>query len=638
MYRFIITLIVSFVFFSPKVLLCSEPHRLEDIVVTASRVETPVEETASSVSVISAKEIEEKNEPALIDVLRGLPGLDAVQTGGLGGTASVYIRGANPEHTLVLIDGMEANDVMHFGRLFDFADLTVDNIEQIEVVRGPQSTLYGSSAIGGVINIITKKGEGKPKFFISGEGGSFNTFRESTGISGSSKDFNYSLSLSHINSRGLSSANSKYGNIERDGYDNKSVSSRFGYTFNKHVDTDFSVRYTRTENDLDNGGGPGRDDVNNVGKSTQLLANGKVKIDLFDSRWLQSIEFGTNKNDRSYNNPTDFQHPTDSEQSSYQGRLDRFGWQHTVEVHKTNTLTFGAEYKEETGKSNYYWVSAWGPGFNNFPRETARNKGYYLQDQIKIGERFFGTAGIRIDDHSEIGSNTTYRIAPAYLIKELAMKLRGTYGTGVRAPSLYQLYAPATLWAPVGNTNLRAEESKGWDLGIDQAFLDEKISLGLTYFRNDFKNLIEYDNAQGYVNISKARSDGIEFSTKIKVIENLEAKFNYTYTDTENRTTGESLIRRPQNKFGVDMNYRFLDKGNINLRVFYVGKRRDYDPYPSSGIMGGYTVVNMAVQYELVKQIKLTGRIDNLLNRQYQEVWGYTSPGFACYGGVTVSF
>ena len=617
---------------------CLQPHSLDEIVVTATRVETPVEEVASSISIVTSKEIEDKKEPMVLDVLRGLPGVDVTQTGGLGRSSSIYMRGANPEHTLVLIDGMEVNDVMHFGRLYDFSDLTVDNIERIEVLRGPQSTLYGSGAIGGVINMITKKGEGKPKFFLSGEGGSYNTFRESAGLEGSLKNFYYSLGGSHINSKGISSANRRDGNIETDGYDNASLSSRFGFTIGKHVNTDFVVHYTKARSDIDNGGGQGKDDVNSIYKTVQLLLKGKADISLFEGKWIQSIEFATNSNDRTYFNPRDFQHVNDSERSSYNGRLDKIGWQHVVEVHRTNTLTFGVEYKEETGKSDYRWINAWGTGATLFPEKSAHNTGYYMQDQIKIGEQFFGTAGIRLDDHSEIGSKITYRIAPAYFIKKTGTKIRGTYGTGERAPSLYQLYAPATVWGPVGNVNLKPEESKGWDLGIDQDIFNEKITLGITYFNNKFKNLIDYDNALGYVNIGKARTDGLEFSTRIKARDDLTFNLSYTYMDTENQDTGESLLRRPKNKFSADTNYSYSEKGSVHLRILYTGQRRDWMPYPTSGIVGGHTLVNIATKYNITKQIQLFGRIENLLNRKYQEVYGYGTPGFSMYGGVKFAF
>jgi vitamin B12 transporter len=626
------------IFLIPIRAQCMQPYRLDETVVTATRVETPIEEIASSVSVVTSKEIEDKKEPIILDVLRGLPGVDVTQSGGLGRSSSIFMRGANPEHTLVLIDGMEVNDVMHFGRLYDFSDLTIDNIERVEVLRGPQSTLYGSGAIGGVINIITKRGSGKPKFFVSGEGGSYNTFRESAGLEGSLKNFYYSLGASHINSKGISSANRRDSNLETDGYDNMSFSSRFGFTLGKYINTDFVVHYTKARSDIDNGGGIGGDDVNNVYRTAQLLLKGKADIALFEGKWMQSIEFAASTNDRAYFNPMDFQHPVDAERASYNGSLYKIGWQHIVELHRTNTLTFGLEYKEETGKSDYRWINAWGTGTTLFPEKSAHNAGYYMQDQVKLGEQFFGTIGVRLDDHSETGSTITYRIAPAYFVKKTGTKIRGTYGTGERAPSLYQLYAPATAWGPVGNVKLEPEESKGWDFGIDQDLFNEKVTLGITYFNNEFKNLIDYDNALGYVNIGKARTDGMEFSTRIKARDDLTFDFSYTYMDTENQDTGESLLRRPKNKFSAGTTYSYSEKGSIHLRVLYTGQRRDWMPYPTSGIVGGHTLVNIATKYNITKQIQLFGRIENLLNRKYQDVYGYGTPGFSMYGGVKISY
>lgn len=633
-----LTLFVSF----PFSLFAQEKEvTLGKVVVIATRVETPMEEIASSVTVISSKEIERKQKTTVLEVLKGLPGLDVVQNGGVGGATSIFLRGANSEHTLVMIDGVEVNDPISPGRSYDFAHLTVDNIERIEVIRGPQSTLYGSDAIGGVVNIITKKGEGKPKFFLSTEGGSFTTFRESTGVSGGNRWINYSLGFSRLDTDGISAASKKDGNYERDGYKNTSLSARLGFIPKENLDVDFIFHYIKAKTELDNFGGVGGDDPNYVQESEQFLFKTQLGLSLFEKVWTQKLGFAMNDYDRDVKNKKDPQHPFDSERGQYDGQLMKLDWQHHLQLHKTNALTFGFEYEREEGKSKYYWESIWGPGQSIFPNKTANIKGYYIQDEIKLWDRLFATLGIRIDDHSRFGSETTYRVAPAYLIKETNTKIKGTFGTGFKAPTLYQLFAPATLWGPIGNKDLKPEKSKGWDFGVEQNFFKNRVTLGATYFRNDFKDLIQFDWGQGYINIAKAKTEGVELFASAKPIDDLTLRINYTYTDTEDKTTGEALIRRPKNKIGFDINYHFLNNGNVNLGVIYVGKRDDLDfsISPSRRVkLDQYTLVNLAVSYDITKNFQLFGRVENLLDKEYEEVKGFGTPGLSFFGGMKLSF
>jgi vitamin B12 transporter len=614
---------------------------LEKVVVTATRVETPTEEIASSMTIISSKEIERKQKTTVLEALRDIPGLDVVQTGGVGSHTSIFLRGANSEHTLVMIDGVEVNDPISPGRSYDFAHLTVDNIERIEIIRGPQSTLYGSDAIGGVVNIITKKGEGKPKFFLSAEGGSFTTFREATGISGGNKWVNYSFALSRFDTEGISAASKKDGNYEKDGYENTSLSARLGFTPMDNIDIDFILRYIDAKTELDNFSGFGGDDPNYVQKSKQFFFKTQVGLSLFDQVWSQKLGLAINDHKRDIKNNKDSQHPFDSEKGRYDGQLLKFDWQHHLKLHRTNALTFGLDLDREEGKSRYYWESIWGPGQSIFPKKTADIKGYYIQDEIKLWDRFFATFGIRIDDHSRFGTETTYRIAPAYLIKETDTKIKGTFGTGFKAPSLYQLFAPTTLWGPIGNKDLKPEKSRGWDFGIEQELLKKRVVLGATYFRNDFKDLIQFDWGQGYINIAKAKTEGVELFASAKPIDDLTLRINYTYTDTEDETTGEALIRRPKNKIGFDINYHFLNNGNVNLGVIYVGKRDDLDfsISPSRRVkLDQYTLVNLAVSYDITKNFQLFGRVENLLDKEYEEVKGFGTPGLSFFGGMKLSF
>jgi len=584
------------------------------------------------------KEIENKKAKTVLEVLRGVPGLDVVQTGGPGRLTRILIRGAKSEHTLFMIDGVEMNDPMEPGRSYDLSKLTVDNIERIEILRGPQSTLYGSDAIGGVINIITKKGEGKPKFFLSGEGGTYYTFREAAGLSGGTKWVNYSLSISRFDTKGFSAADKKYGNREKDGHENTSLSARLGFTPKENLEVDFILRYIDAKTDLDQGGGRGKDDPNSVFDSRQLFFRTQGKLLLFSGLWEQKLGFSLSDHDRDYRDDKDAQHPYDSSRGFYDGKMWKVDWQHNLYLHKTNTLTFGVEYEKERGESEYSWESAWGPGKSVFPEKSANIKGLYILDKVALYESLFATLGIRVDDHSRFGSETTYRIAPAYLFKKTGTKIKATYGTGFKVPSLYQLYAPATAWGPIGNENLKPEKSKGWDAGVEQYLFKDRLKLGATYFRNDFEDLIDFDWAKGYVNIAKAKTEGAEIFASVRPIEDLTIGASYTYTDTEDKKTGKRLLRRPLRKGSLNLNYRFLNKGNANLDVIYVGKRDDWAPYPKRGEVGGYTLVNLAASYDIFKNIQVFGRVENLFDRKYEDVWGYGTPGLSLFGGIKISF
>ena len=610
-------------------------EKIEEIVVTATRTEIPVGEIPSSITVISSKEIERKQKASVLEVLRGLPALDIVRSGGEGRTTSVFIRGAKSEHTLVLVDGVEMNDPISPGRSFDFANLTTDDIERIEIIRGPQSTLYGSDAIGGVINIITKKGKDKPGGFFSTEAGSYNTFREKAGLSGGNGFFNYSLGMSRTDTDGISAAGEKYGNTEKDGYENTSMSTRLGLTPAENLSLDLILRYIDARSDIDNAGGTGGDDPNHTYETKQFFLRTEAKVSLFDDVWEQKLGFSLTDHERKDNNDKDASHPDDLLRSSFDSRMTKFDWQHDFYLHETNTLTVGLETEKEEGKSDYYSESAWGPYTSTFDKKSARTTSYYLQDQVKLGG-FFANAGVRLDEHSRFGTATTYRVGAAYLFKDAGAKIKATYGTGFKAPSLFQLFSS------YGDESLEPEKSAGWDVGIEKSLWEDGLTLGATYFRNDFENLVEFDSATSkYMNIGEAVSKGVELFATVRPTKSLSVQASYTYTDTEDMATGKELLRRAKYKTGLDVNYRFLESGDLNLGIMYVGKREDndYTTWPAKRVeLAGYTLVNLAASYEITKNVQVFGRVENLLDEDYEEAKGFGTSGISAFGGVKLSF
>ena len=610
---------------------------LEPMVVTANRYETPIDEVGGSITVITSKEIEQSRKTTVLELLRAVPALDVVRSGGPGQTTSLFMRGANSEHTLVLLDGVELNDPSSTGGRFDFADLSTDNVERIEILRGPQSTLYGSSAMGGVINIIAKRGKGNPKGFVSAEGGTYYTSQERAGISGGIDAVNYSLGVSRLDTGGFSAADSTYGNSEKDGYGRTALNSRIGFTPTKKLNVDLMLNYLQSRTALDNGGGAGQDDPNYYATSEQISFRARTDLSLFDDFWIQKLGVSFNDLDRNGNNSFDASHPSDMEKYNYHGRTVKVDWQHILNPHKTNALTFGLERKEEYANSGYYSESVWGPYSSEWKEQHASLTGGYIQDRISLWDRWFTTLGVRVDSHSRFGEKATYRFTSAYTVKETGTTFKGSYGTGFKAPSLYQLHAPI-----YGESSLKPEKSTGWDVGFEQCVPILKASIGATYFDNDFDDMISFDSARSkYENISTAKTRGVEASVTVKPLPELSVKGSYTYTKTKDGSTGLELLRRPRNKFGFDANYNPMKNANLNVNVIYVGSRVDnsYSGYTATRVrMPNYVVVNLAASYDINKNIQLFGRIDNLLNRYYEEVWGYGTSRIAAHGGVKLTF
>ena len=616
---------------------------LKPIVVTATRTEESIEEAASSVTVITAQDIDKSKDMTVQEALRTVPGLNIASQGGLGRNTSVFIRGARSEDTLVMIDGMEINDPISPARSFNFADLLTDNVQQIEVVRGPQSTLYGSDTIGGVINIITKKGTGAPEFSLLTEGGSMKTFREVLSGDGKIGKWDYSFSGTRVDSGGVSSADAAY-------HDN-AFSGRMGYQLFEKGYLDFVFRSIDAKVHLDDW-----DYVNNHTVNTPNYIE-ETNSQLYLTRYTQQVtdfwdsilRFGyyeINRDDRDKDDPNNALYPTlyipKDSKDWYKGSNIKGEWQNNWYLRDIDVVTMGIEYKEETGKS--YYVDSSGAPPSTFPKKSLDNKAFYFQNQLKLFDRIFLTGGVRIDDNGQFGTDTTYKVTLAYILRPTGTKFKGTWGTGFKAPSLYQLYAPPipSYGFLGGNPNLKPEESKSFDAGIEQRFFDEKLFLSFVYFHNDYDHYITfYSDPATYIstykNLNKAQAKGFETELSINPLENLTITANYTRTDTRDETNGGQLLYRPKNLSSVSANYVFQKKYQAKLILNYVGQRVDYTS-GNNTIGEPYTRVDLAGSYTINEHVQLFSRIENLFNEHYQQVRGYDTPGISAFGGVKFSF
>jgi vitamin B12 transporter len=617
---------------------------LETMVITANRTETKEKEVGSSLTVITADEIQKRQVLTVTDALRLVPGLDIVNSGGLGRQSNVYTRGAGSGQTLVLIDMVEMNDPSDPNGAFDFANLMADNIERIEVLRGGESSLYGSDAIGGVINIITKKGKGGPKFSLSGQGGAYNTFKTIGTASGQVKDVNYALSTSETQSHGFSAAETLWGNSERDSYQNTTVDGRVGWDVNKDLDIGASVRYNNGKTGLDtfpyqdyatgqwvpsppSAGHPDApvDALGYIQTTSEVYTRGFSHLKLFDSFWEQTFAVAYSNTNREYSYPTGPSYLN----SFYTGSKIKGDWQNVFHLSSKNDLMLGIEDEEDTLNSG-----SEDSADSNYSYNT---QGYYLTDRFNLFDRSFTTASVRYTDNTRSGSLATYSITEAVLIDEIGMKLKANYGTGFKVPTLFEVYATT-----YGNPNLVAETSNNWDVGFEQGFLEKKIQFGATYFNNLFNNLIQ-PNPVTYIseNISTATAQGAETFIQLQPIDVLTLRANYTYDYTRNLDTNTQLIYRPQNKANFEANYQLTPKANFNLVVIAVGEKPGVSntyPYTDNPKVPGYAIANLAGSYNVTKNVKLFSRIDNLFNKNYQEAYGFGASGLAGFGGVTLSY
>ncbi len=610
-------------------------YKLNEIIVTADRVETPAIEVANSVTIISAEEIMRSGKSSLPEILRETAGVYLTEQGGPGRISSLFLRGAASNFTLVLIDGMEVNDPSSPNGAYDFSNLPLSNIERIEIVREPQSTLYGSDALAGVINIITKNG-GEPKLNLNLEGGSEKFAKGSFGYSGKLGGLNYYLGYSRMQNEGISAISEKYGAEELDGFSNNNVQLNLNYTLSKNHSLKFNYNYTYHKAELDNSGPNGDDPNYNYNAETQLF-NLKSSNNYFNGKLQSEVSAGFIKRiAHTLNLPDD----VNSSSSANYANASKYKLEllNHLYLNDNNLLSFGFEMEEEKANTDYYSTSSWGSFNSSFLPRSAQTKALFLQDKFKL-KNFFVTAGIRYDIHQKFGDVFTYRVAPAYFISSTGTKLKATFSTGYKTPSLFNLFDPS-----FGNPDLKPEKSKGWDAGIEQ-FISNDFELSAVYFNYSFVDLIGFDAAFKPVNINKASSKGVEIEANYKM--NNFAKFNlsYTYTKAVDESDGankeDQLIRRPEHKAVFGVEFSPIEKLDVNASVRYVGKRydNDFSVWPAKRTeLKEYTIADMIIGYEIMKNARLYLKVDNLLNTDYEEVLYYGTLGRSFYLGVNISY
>jgi vitamin B12 transporter len=611
-----IVLILPLLMFS--VAWAEETVKVEEVVVTASRLEEPLAETTSDVIVIKKEDIEKTSAEFVMDTLRRVPDLNITQNGGKGKTASLLLRGASSNQTLVMIDGVKVKSTTTGD--FDLAGLLVDDIERIEIVKGPQSTMYGSEAMAGVINIITKKGSGEPKAAASLEVGAYSTYKPAITVSGAHGDFDYRMTASYYKTEGISSARL---DPEKDSYRNFSVSGKFGFKLGEIADVELNAKHYYDRNELDAFDmalNRVADDLNYVQRTHHTLYSAKGKLYLLDV-WEQALTLSSVRDLLIGRDPDTAWNNFDIDTS-----MKTADWQHNLYLHDQYTLTLGFERRKEEGNN----VGV----FNN----SIENKALYLNNKLKFFEdALVLNAGLRHDNHETAGSETTYRLGALYNFKSAGLKLRAGYATGFRAPTLNELFFQDP-WGSSGNLDLKPEKSKSWEVGIEKDLIDGRVSVSTTYFRQDYEDLIQWVMSPLWTwspeNVADSEIKGLETSVTVRPTDTITIMAGHTYLDTEDETTGKRLTLRPYNKANLSAEYSGREF-SVVADFLYVGDR-----YAQSADidLGSYGVVNLSGRYSLSENLTLHARVENLLDKDYEEAAGYGTPGISVYSGVKAVF
>ena len=593
--------------------------RLEEVVVTPTRTPSPLDEVGSAVSVVTREQLEQRQARNVIDALRDVPGVSVVQSGRPGGQASVFLRGLNSNQTLFLIDGARIGNPL--AGLVTLSNLTSDQIERIEIVRGPQSTLYGADALGGVINIITRKGGGPVAASATLEFGSNQSYRQSGEISGESGKFSGSAGVSHFvtNNPGV---NDDFRNVTAGGSGTWKAMENFtlGAT----------VRYTRAEAGVPGPVGALPANPTERLRNETVFAKVGMELTLFD-KWHQSF-FVSENHEELFDRGNPFG-VSDSRSDTIQ-----ISWQHTLKLSEKNTLTAGLDWYENRGSYETLGATPFDESVDNFA--------VFLQDQVTLFDRLSLTGGVRFDDNSRFGSRFTYRGAGVLRFDETGTRFKASIGTGFKAPSLNDLFLSFPSDPPfasfVANPDLKPEKSVGWDAGVEQD-LGKHVTLGARYFENDVRDLITF----GFVapdftqtNVQRARTSGVELALEAHPLADLTLWASYTWrAEARNLSTRARLLRRPEQSGSIGANYRFLDRCNIYTSAALVGVRDDIDPVTFATVRNdSYVKWDVALSVDLTKNLRIFGRVENLLGEEFEEAKGFPALGRVFWGGITAKF
>ena len=587
--------------------------QLPGLVLTANRTPTEKSKVGSKVEQIGAAEIEAKARPVVSDYLNLLPGVSIANSGGLGGTSGIFVRGLGSRYVKTLYNGIDISDPANVQVQTAYEYLLTGGARNIEMLKGSQGTLYGSSAIAGLIDISTfGQAEDGVHHVIEAEGGSFGTARGRYGLTGSDSDSRFAANISGLHTDGISAAD---GFPERDGYENVTLDLNAEKRINEAFSVFGSVLHVDAKSDFDGYDiAPPYgliDDPDNRNRVKTTAGRLGFNLDLMDGRLKNTVSAQGFKTDRS---------TLDSGSTfDFIGKRAKFDYQGSFEATERFVLQYGLDHERRTADIR---------GWTSFSKSDDLT-GVWAQAVAEPVDDLTLTAGLRHDEHSAFGGETTYRGTASYLYAATGTRFHSSLGTGFRAPSLYELYDPT-----YGNVGLTPEKSLSFDAGVEQTFLAGRFTADLTYFRLAVEDLIDYDFSTSTYNQmpGTTRSQGVEASFSYAATDWLDLGGSYTYTQSR-KPDDTRNVRIPRHAVVLSADARPAEKWTVGADLKFVADTLDV-----GGKLDDYVLVNAKVAYQLTESTQIYLRGENLLNEDYQTVRGFGTPGISAFAGLKAKF
>lgn len=578
----------------------------DEIIVKSTRSNSNVYQLGSSVEIISAEEIKKNSFNFVSEALQTSSGVYVSQTGSFGGTATVRIRGASSDQTLVLIDGVPISDPSSPGGGYDFSSLLTSNIDRIEILKGSQSTLWGSDAIGGVINIVTFENASIPNIHLNTEIGSFNTEKIGTDFNIANEHNSLFLSYDSYKSDGISKADKRDGNSEKDGIGSRSYLLKTNHNiFNSEISS--NINYRESDVDYDGYGfATGVTDSDENTKGRQLNWSLLLRKAFLDDQLVNSILFGESEIDRKY-------YTNNIENFSAKGERKFIRYVGNYSLNDNNSFTFGFENEE---------VATSGVDFDT--------RSIFLLYETLISKNFGFSLGLRGDDRNNLASQETPKITAFYNLND-EWRLRANWGEGFKLPTIFQ----STFFccgAEKPNENLLPETSEGYEIGIDYKSNENFNKIGVTFFDQDISNMIDFSfSIGGYENIKKVYSKGVEVNFVSQLKDNITISGSFTKLDSENEF-GSRLSRLPEEKGNLNIDFSLGLKNNFYISLFYNGD--EVDP---RGEVSDWFRSDLNFSRNISDKAKIYFKVKNIFDEEYQDIYGYGTEERSFSIGINLS-
>lgn len=590
-----------------------ELERLTPYVVTATRTPIAVTTAGTAIDSISSDELARMQVTSLLGALHNVPGAPAFASGASGAITSLFLRGSNSNQTLFLVDGIRFNDP-NTDYAFALGGTCVGACDSLEVAHGPQSTLYGGEAVGGVVSLRGARGTGVTHGSAAAEAGSFGTVQGALNAQAGDKTSAWTFSAAG-------------GHTDNERANNAFDSATYSLRFDRRLSADTTIGAT-WRGFIANYGDPGdrfTNDPDNEDRESNQLAT--VFADLTHGPDLTShVVLGGQDRRFVSDNPGPFGHQV----TLVQNRRAVLDWQSTYTANAQHRITGGFTGELNTTRNT---------GFGDIDQRQ-KLLAFFLQDEWTPVERLYLTAGVRSDDFDTFGRATTGRVTAAWLTNDSRLKFRASYGTGFRSPGFLDLYGQSAFYA--GNPNLKAEKARGGDAGVDYYLAHDRGTLSATWFQTDFDNLIAFDFSvfPGTVkNVGRARTQGLELATKLDLPGAFKVRFAYTYLEATDLTANARLLRRPRHSGSLDLWHEFGGGFSAGTGLAWVADRMDVNAATFATIRGeDYTVVRVYGAWQATPRLAVKARVENLFDEKYEQVNGYPQPGLGAFAGVEWKF